>query len=135
MKRERQILGTISRCLRLRCPVCGEQTIAESPFKIRHHCTRCHALFQREEGFFVGAITINVVTTELFILVLYFICLLLFSSSQTMLVILFVMALLFPIAFYHHSWSIWLSLDHLVETLPHYTDAGKHTDRDVRGKR
>ena len=112
-----------------RCHSCGRVDSLEVG-----HCPRCHALFQREEGFFVGAITINVVTTELFILVLYFICLLLLSSSQMMLAILFVMALLFPIAFYHHSWSIWLSLDHLVETLPHYRDADKHTNRDVPGK-
>ena len=27
-------------------------------------------------------------------------------------------ALLFPVAFYHHSWSLWLAGDHLVEGLP-----------------
>jgi hypothetical protein len=24
----------------------------------------------------------------------------------------------FPVAFYHHSWSIWLTFDHFVEGLP-----------------
>ena len=24
----------------------------------------------------------------------------------------------FPLAFYHHSWSLWLAIDHLIEGLP-----------------
>lgn len=120
VKRERQIIPTIGRCLRLLCPVCGEALIIQSPFKIRHHCPSCRALYQREDGFFVGAITINVVVTELIILALYLACMVLLSDFQLMLTILFVTGLVFPIAFYHHSWSIWLSLDHLIERLPRY---------------
>lgn len=120
MKRERNIKDTLLRCLRLRCPVCGDSLIIQSPFKIRHHCPSCRTLYQREDGFFVGALTINVVTTELMILGLYLACILLMNSFQSILVILFVVGLLFPVAFYHHSWSIWLSLDHLVERLPQY---------------
>ena len=73
----------------------------------------------REEGFFVGAILINVVTTEIFILIIYLICLVLLGINyQLVLTILFISALTFPLAFYHHSWSIWLGFDHLVERLP-----------------
>lgn len=73
----------------------------------------------REAGFFVGAILVNVVTTELFILAIYVVCLVLIGFSyQLILPTLFVAALLFPVAFYHHSWSIWLGFDHLVEGLP-----------------
>jgi hypothetical protein len=89
----------------------------------------CSALYQREDGFFVGALTINVVTTELIILFLYLACLFLLNSYQTILVILFVAGLLFPAAFYHHSWSIWLSLDHLVERLPKYSEASLRKDK------
>jgi uncharacterized protein (DUF983 family) len=122
VKRERHILGTLLRCLRLICPVCGEALIIQSPFKIRHHCPKCSALYQREDGFFVGALTVNVVTTELIVLLLYLTCILFLSSYQTILIILFIAGLLFPVAFYHHSWSIWLSLDHLVEGLPRYNN-------------
>lgn len=120
MKEERHILSVMLRCLRLRCPVCGDSLIIRSPFKIRHHCPKCGALYQREDGFFVGALTINVITTELIILVLYLVSMLLVRSFQLVLVILFIVGLLFPLCFYHHSWSIWLSLDHLVERLPRY---------------
>jgi len=41
-------------------------------------------------------------------------------GEQLMLVLLFSVALLFPIAFYHHSWSFWLGFDYLIESLPKY---------------
>ena len=76
-------------------------------------------MFNREEGFFVGAILVNVVTTELAILSVYVFCLPIISNNiQLVLTLLFVVAVVFPLAFYHHSWSIWLGFDHLVETLP-----------------
>jgi hypothetical protein len=107
----------------LRCPVCGGQSIAQRPFQIRHHCTACGALFKREDGFFVGAIMANVMTTEFLILVVYLISLPLFSfEDQLVIRLLVILAVLFPLAFYHHSWSIWLSFDHLIETLPRYVD-------------
>ncbi len=54
-------------------------------------------------------------------LVAYIICLLVISHrQQLMLTILFAVALLFPIAFYHYSWSFWLGFDYLVESLPKY---------------
>ena len=73
----------------------------------------------REAGFFVGAILINVVTTEFVILAMYILCLVISGLDyQLVLTVLFAAALLFPIAFYHHSWSIWLGFDHFVEGLP-----------------
>lgn len=93
----------------------------QSPFQIKHHCPLCRALFKREDGFFVGAIVVNVITTEFVILLIYALCLALMRSNyDLMLMILFVVALAFPVAFYHHSWSIWLSFDYVVESLPKY---------------
>lgn len=79
------------------------------------------ALFKREDGFFVGAILANVVTTELVILLVCFFFLLVVGADyEHVLVLLFIMALLFPVAFYHHSWSLWLGFDFIVESLPKY---------------
>ena len=123
MRRNRpSVIHTLLRSLRLRCPVCGLSSIVQRPFKIKHYCPVCDALFMREEGFFVGAILVNVVTTEIFILILYLISLVLLGINyQLVLTILFISALLFPVAFYHHSWSIWLGFDHVIETLPKRT--------------
>ena len=79
------------------------------------------ALFKREDGFFVGAILANVVTTEAFILeVCFFFLLVVGADYDRDLILLFIMALLFPVAFYHHSWSLWLGFDFIVESLPKY---------------
>jgi uncharacterized protein (DUF983 family) len=115
------ILTVLSRSLRLRCPACGQSSIVSHPFHIRHHCPNCRALFKREEGFFVGAILANVITTEFVILVICFIWLTFIDASyESVLVGLFMVALLFPVAFYHHSWSLWLGFDYLIESLPKY---------------
>jgi uncharacterized protein (DUF983 family) len=60
----RPVVGTLARGARLRCPACGGAGVFRSPFRVRPECPACGAVFQREEGFFVGAIMINVVTTE-----------------------------------------------------------------------
>jgi ribosomal protein S27E len=116
-----QIKTVLGRCLKLRCPACGASTIVTQPFNIRHHCPSCMALFKREDGFFVGAILANVVTTEFVILVVCFFFLLIVGADyENVLVLLFLMALIFPVAFYHHSWSLWLGFDFLVESLPKF---------------
>ena len=117
----RSILKVLADALRLRCPACGQSSIISGPFQIRHHCPNCRSLFKREEGFFVGAIMANVLTTEFVILVACFVWLFVLGSTyEKALVALFVTALIFPVAFYHHSWSFWLGFDYLVESLPKY---------------
>lgn len=61
----------------------------------------------------------NVIATEVFILIIYFALLLLTTlSDRTTFIILFTVAVAFPLMFYHHSWSMWLAMDHLIEGLP-----------------
>jgi uncharacterized protein (DUF983 family) len=117
----RSVLKVLARALRLRCPACGQASVVRGLFRIRHHCPNCFSLFKREEGFFVGAILANVMTTEAVILLVCVIWLMIIGSSyETVLVGLFVVALVFPVAFYHHSWSLWLGFDYLIEGLPKY---------------
>lgn len=121
MKRDpRTIAATLKRSLKLQCPACGNSSIVARPFILKHRCDSCGVIFKREEGFFVGAIMANVVATEVFILIIYFALLLLTTlSDRTTFIILFTVAVAFPLSFYHHSWSMWLAMDHLIEGLPH----------------
>lgn len=115
----RPVLSTLARGARLRCPACGRRSVFQSPFRVRPSCPACGAVFQREEGFFVGAIMLNVVTTEAAVMTAAGLCLLAFPGRNSLLLgLLFAVALLFPVAFYHHAWSLWLAGDHLVEGLP-----------------
>jgi uncharacterized protein (DUF983 family) len=117
-REERRITAALTRALRLRCPACGRAGVFERPFKVRHHCPACGAVFQREEGFFVGAIMANVVATEVVVMVAFAVCALAFGAGEWTLPLLFAVALLFPFAFYHHSWALWLAADHVIEGLP-----------------
>ncbi|MFL6332725.1 MAG: DUF983 domain-containing protein [Pyrinomonadaceae bacterium] len=121
----RNVFDTLTRGARLRCPVCGTRSVFQSPFRVRPFCPACGTVFQREEGFFVGAIMLNVVTTEAVVLATAGLYLLLFPGiDEPLLPILFAVALLFPVAFYHHSWSLWLAGDHLFEGLPRRRPGG-----------
>jgi uncharacterized protein (DUF983 family) len=119
MKRFRRKPGlTIWRSLKLQCPVCGQASIVARPFNLKRRCDACGVIFKREEGFFVGAIMANVVATEVFIMIIYLACILFTNLDEgVMLTILFVAGITFPLAFYHHAWSLWLALDHLIEGL------------------
>ena len=125
----RSIPTVLFRSLLLRCPACGQSSIVKRPFHIRHHCPNCRSLFKREEGFFVGAILGNVMMTEFVILATCVIWLLLIGSNyETVLAGLFIVALIFPVAFYHHNWSFWLGFDYLIESLPKYVETDHRKD-------
>ncbi|HYO64258.1 MAG TPA: hypothetical protein VER08_11550 [Pyrinomonadaceae bacterium] len=114
---------TMLRGLKLRCPVCGVSSVVRRPFHIRHHCPTCNSLYMREEGFFVGPLMINVVASELAGLVFFFACVLTFGYSERLVYyVTLPLAALFAAGFYHHSWSIWLSIDYLVESLPQHRE-------------
>ena len=116
---QRRISDTLSRGVRLRCPACGRASIFEAPFRRRHGCPACGVSFEREEGYFVGAISINLVTTEAALLVVYLVCLLTVGFNEGLIfTVLLPVGLLFPVAFYHHSWGAWLAFDHFIEPLP-----------------
>jgi hypothetical protein len=51
-------------------------------------------------------------------MIIYLACILFTNLDEgVMLTILFVAGITFPLAFYHHAWSLWLALDHLIEGL------------------
>jgi len=75
----------------------------------------------------MGSILVNVVATELIILICYVLLLILGVDSTLTIRILLAEAILFPLAFYHHGWSLWLSFNHLVNPLPKLAEDGLDT--------
>jgi uncharacterized protein (DUF983 family) len=123
------LISSLSWCLALRCPSCGQSRIFARPFQLKESCEACRVVFKREEGFFVGAILVAVVSTEALIVLAYLISLPIVAAHYQLVIgVLLVLALLFPIAFFHHSWSIWLSFDHFIEGLPQ-TSPGSRSSR------
>ncbi|HEX8098158.1 MAG TPA: DUF983 domain-containing protein [Pyrinomonadaceae bacterium] len=106
---------TLLRGLRLKCPVCGRGDLYQSAFRLNKSCASCGLVFEREQGYFVGSIYINVIATEAVILLIYVFALITsHADSDALYVALFVLALVLPPLFVRFSWGLWLSIDHLI---------------------
>ena len=104
------------RGLKLRCPACGLGQLYESFFRMRDECPYCGLVFAREQGYFIGAIYLNVIATESLIFATYLALILARRiNEQSTYTILFALALLLPVLFHRHARSLWLSLDHLLD--------------------
>jgi Protein of unknown function (DUF983) len=77
-------------------------------------CARCGLRFEREPGYFVGAIYINYAATAVSSIVALLLAdEYLHLSLVTELVLGASLALVFPLWFYRYSKSLWLALDYL----------------------
>lgn len=104
------------RGLKLKCPACGLGLLYQSLFRMRDECPYCGLMFVREQGYFIGAIYLNVIATESLIFATYLALILARRiNDQSTYTILFALALLLPLVFHHHARSLWLSLDHLMD--------------------
>lgn len=97
--------------LRLRCPRCHRGAVFAGPFKIRTECPVCGLVFERSSGEITGGMVINLVVTELIVVVVgsayaLFTDVPLFPLLTTL--ILF--AIIFPILFYHPARSLWITI-------------------------
>lgn len=105
----------IIRGVRLKCPACGETALYQSIFKMHDHCSSCGLVFEREQGYFVGSIYLNVIATEAVILLVYLFSLFVLSpASDLIYLILFALAMVLPLIFYRFSWGLWLSIDQII---------------------
>ena len=100
--------------LRLRCPRCGEGQMFAGMFKMYSECGSCHFRFEREAGYFVGAMYINYGMTVFITFAGYF-ALDYFTSISflTNFILWIAICALFPIFFFRYSRSLWLSLDYI----------------------
>jgi uncharacterized protein (DUF983 family) len=53
-----------ARALVLRCPNCGRGRVLRNWFTLRERCSECQVWLEREEGYFVGAMAINIILGE-----------------------------------------------------------------------
>lgn len=110
-----QRIGQImDRGVRLRCPRCGEGRLFAGFFSMHTACPSCALIFEREQGYFVGAIYINYAATTLlaiagFLMLDYWTSL----SLAQQLLLWGIFSVLFPLFFFRYSRSLWLSVDYL----------------------
>ena len=104
----------LGRGFRLKCPRCGVGSLYTKPFRMLANCHDCGLKFEREQGYFVGAIYINYAATIAVAVPGFFILDAWARWSIDQQLSLWVpFAVIFPLVFFHHSRALWLVLDHL----------------------
>lgn len=110
----RTALLLLWRGLRLRCPRCGRSKLFYRGYKMYTICPECGWVFEREEGYWTGAMAVNLVVTELLVAVVV----VPLAAMQVPLVPLFALGIpatiAVPFLFYRHSKSFWMAIDFLL---------------------
>src|SRR5271165_2698789 len=108
------ILILLWRALRIRCARCGKGRLFSRGFHMYERCTYCNWVFEREEGYWTGAMAINLVVTEL-IVAMGVIPPAVMQAPMVPLIAVGVLAtILIPILLYRHSKSFWMALDFVI---------------------
>ena len=115
----RRIGTVLLQGVRLRCPRCGEAPLFSGLFAMHERCSACGLLFEREQGYFVGAIYVNYAFT-VGITIVGFLLLDHFTNIglTAQIVIWSVFGVVFPIVFFRYSRSLWLSVEYVFNPEP-----------------
>lgn len=107
-----------------RCPRCGAGRLFKSWFKIHDRCPRCGLRLEREEGGFLGAMTLNYLFTAVVWLVVLVVWLAMDLPDlhvPALTITSIAIAVLVPLLFWPFSKTIWASVDFLIyRTSPDY---------------
>ena len=101
------------RALALACPRCGGTPLFTGWFTMRRACALCGLVFERAQGYWVGAIYVNYAVTSALALGGYFTLWAyteLSTAAQLAVWIPFLLA--FPLWFFRYSRSIWLAIEY-----------------------
>ena len=110
----------LQRAFLLRCPRCGKGKLFKGVFAMNKRCPVCNYKFEREEGYYTGAMAINLVISELLVAAYIlpisvwagldpkvpFIPILLLSSP---------LPVLLPLLFFRPTRGLWVNLNYLFD--------------------
>jgi len=120
----------LARALRLRCPRCGQGRLYLRGFVMAERCPACGLAFEREQGYFVGAIYVNYGLTVVVALGgAWLLDRLIGLSLAAQLTIAVGVAAALPLVLFRHARSLWLGLDFWV------TRADERSERRRHGRR
>ncbi|TMB92805.1 MAG: DUF983 domain-containing protein, partial [Chloroflexi bacterium] len=106
------------RGLLLRCPNCGKGKLFRRGFTMYERCPVCGWRYEREEGYWTGAVAVNLVVTELLIALVAVplaVALALAQKPVTLLIIIGLpLPFILPLLFFRHAKSLWMSIDFML---------------------
>jgi uncharacterized protein (DUF983 family) len=110
----------LARGLRKRCAVCGGGHLFEGWWRMRSHCPTCGTKFEREAGFFGGALFVNLAFTEVVLfafLAIATVATLPHPSASLLIVGSIAICLVLPVLLYPFSKTTWFAIHLLMEPI------------------
>ena len=108
------IATLVGRGVRKRCPMCGRGKVFRTFFKMNPSCPSCGYMFERESGYWTGAMIVNIAVAEIWFALLFGVVVLATLPDipwAPLLIVALVTNGLLPIVFYPHSKTLWMALD------------------------
>lgn len=109
--------GTVLRGLTRRCARCGSGKLFTRYFTMVERCPRCNLKFEREEGFFLGAYTMNLAFMMISAVIIIFVGFAVREPSGSvmpMLIVGGICTVLLPPLLYPFSKTLWVAVDQLM---------------------
>ena len=109
-----RVLRILGRAVRLRCPRCGRTPLYRGAFAMHARCAACGLRYEREQGYFVGAIYLNyAVTVGVAVGAVLALDWVIGLTLAAQLAVGIALAALIPLAFFRYARSLWLSVGYL----------------------
>jgi uncharacterized protein (DUF983 family) len=107
----------LRRVMGLRCPRCGRGALFRSRFTMNEECAVCAFRFEREQGYFVGAIYVNyALTVFACVIAVVLIDLVVGMSIRAELAVAVPLTVLVPVVLFRYARSLWLGIEYMVTT-------------------
>jgi len=111
--RFRHAVRLVKRGLCLQCPRCGAPTLFRGWLAMHERCALCDLRFEREQGYFLGAMYVNYAFTVTIVLSGYFALAWWTNISLTYQLVLWgSVSVLCPLVLFRYSRGVWLSFDY-----------------------
>jgi uncharacterized protein (DUF983 family) len=111
-----RVLKYLWRACRLQCPWCGTRSLYQRGLTMHERCRYCNLKFEREQGYFLGAMYLNYGFTVIIVLAGYFSLEGLADVSLNLHLWLWTsLSLLLPVLLYRHSRAFWLCMDYCIK--------------------
>ena len=79
---------------------------------MNRECSSCGHVFEREQGYFLGAIYVNYGLTAMIGLVIFFVTFVAMKTPlSTALIAMVVFSVIFPLMFFRLARSLWMAMD------------------------
>lgn len=115
------MLTLLWRALLLRCPRCGRGKLYTHGYTMYEACPVCGWRYEREEGYWTGAMAVNLVIAELIVAAIVVpLSAYVAIAHLSLLPLAFLLPLPFvlPFLLYWHAKSLWMAIDFLLHPVP-----------------